>query len=878
MMYWHAHSVEQVEKEFHTHRKNGLSEEKAEKRLEECGENILKAPEKKSLFTFILEQGSVFFVFAVAALFLQQYWAAALIFIIDLLYVGFGILQKKRAQTVLENVQKQAMPYVKVRRGGESKFLAASSLVPGDVVLLKTGDVIPADVRLTACIDFKVDESALTGDATPILKDVLQIEKEDTQLAGRNNMVYASGKVVDGRATGIVCATGMDTQVGQMAEMVAPSGNEDTPSEIRLARVMRILPLCVLGICAIVFVVGVLWTHLPLDFFLVAASLAVVAIPKGLPIVSSLAVTNGLSRMAQKNIFLKKLHAVEPLGQVSVLCVDAEGLFQKDKMAVSELYAGGTISPSDQAHQGLARSILAFASLGTGNAFEGAEDSGKEGCTSTDQAVALAAQKVGLDGQRLRESMPCCAAIAWDSKRKLRTTIHSQDGRYLLITVGAPEGLVGLCTDCQIGDGLEELDEARAQEIRAANEEMAAKGLRVQAVAVKYLDVLPAELLPEAVENELIFIGLIGMTAPIEGKAEELVRQCRLAGIRPVIVTGASLEAALSMAGSIGISNRPSDAIDGKSLSKMNDDELIYHVRQCSVFCEITPELQAVLVKGLQKAGETVSFAGIGVDDVSSLEAADIGYAMGVSGVGVTFRAADLVLADDDIMCSVTAVQEGRRIHQNIRRAWEFLLGANLSKIIAILIATLCNWATPLLPLQLLWAGLVTDFFPTAALGLEPTATEAQPRKDTAAQTKAFCVRVALQGLLIGGLALLAFWLGSGIAKEHSVELGRTMAFCVLVLAQLFYALGLRSRKSVFQMNPTGNWFLLCAVLIGAVLQVLVVQIPFLSNLFGLVPLSASQWLWMFGLSLIPILASECYKLVSGRINKKGLGKQDGAK
>lgn len=841
----------------------GLTEEQVEKRRTEYGPNKLKEPKKKSNFQRFLEQfkdvmilillaaAAVSFVLACIEGQPKEFFEPVLILLIVVLNAIMGVLQESKAEKAMEALKNLSAPHARVLRGGKEQVVEAAGLVPGDIIRLEAGDFVPADARLLQSASLKCEESALTGESVPAEKDARATAAEDAPLGDRSNMVFSGCSVTYGTATAVVTATGMNTEMGKIANLLEGAGDGQTPLQKKLAELGKYLGALALAACGIIFVVGLLNGLPPMEIFMTAVSLAVSAIPEGLPAIVTIVLSIGVQRMAKKNALVRRLPAVETLGSASVICSDKTGTLTQNRMTLVQAYADGAQTPeaiSAQASQPVQR-LLQLASLccdGTVVVQDGREEAIGD---PTETAILSAALKNGMAKLELEDRYPRQAELPFDSDRKLMTTVNRMDGKNVVIVKGAFDVLV---TRCVAGD----LETAR----RVA-EQMSGQALRVLAVACKEIPTVPDVLKAEELETGLTLVGLVGMIDPPRPEAKAAVATCRRAGIRPVMITGDHVVTASAIARDLGILQPEDKAITGAQLDAMTDTQLDNEVEKIAVYARVSPENKIRIVKAWQRRGQVVSMTGDGVNDAPALKAADIGCAMGITGTDVAKGAADMTLTDDNFATIVDAIREGRGIYANIRKVVGFLLGTNIGEVVLVFVAMLLWHKTPLLSMQLLWINLVTDSLPAIALGMEAVENDVMDQKPRPRQEGIFAhglgMRIVLQGFMFGALSLLAFRVGE--AATGTLVGGQTLAFLVLSLSQVVQAFNMRSEHSLFRIGPFTNRTLNGAALLSVLLVALVLFTP-LRTPFGLTTLPA--WLYLLGLllSFVPLVVMELSK------------------
>lgn len=872
MANWHGQSAAQVLTELESSRERGLSRGEAEARLTRYGPNRLEQTRKKSLPLRLLGQlkdPMILVLLAAAGLSLwagggEDWLDAAIILGIVAVNACISLSQEDSAQRALEALRQMSAPQARAIRDGREVRLDAQALVPGDIIRLEAGDLVPADGRILEAAGLETDESALTGESAPVSKEAAGPLPQDTPLAERVNMVAASTVVTRGRCLCVVTATGMDTEVGRIAGLLLEKGESKTPLQKKMGEISATLSFVCLCVCAVMFGVGALQGRDLLGMFLTAVSLAVAAIPEGLPAIVTIVLAMGVGRMAKRRAIVKKLPAVETLGCAGVVCSDKTGTLTQNKMTVTEVW-----TPQGKGRQ----EALAIAALCSDAVLTWR---GKTPvCTGdpTEAALVEAAARDGLDKAQLEAQYPRKGELPFDSQRKLMTTIHARPGGgFRVLVKGAPDVLAARCR----------LSPELFRWVNARNEAMADRALRVLGVACRELEFLPRELNSRTLEQELTFVGLIGMMDPPRPEAKRAVEQCFAAGIRPVMITGDHKLTAVAVARELGI-YRPGDlAVTGEDLDFLPQSALEEEVERFSVYARVSPEHKMRIVKAWQANEKVVAMTGDGVNDAPALKTADIGCAMGRSGTDVAKGAADMILTDDNFATIVAAVEEGRSIYANIKKAIHYLLSCNIGEILTIFCATALRFPQmPLTPVQLLWLNLVTDSLPALALGVE-NAEEGimeQPPRDASASLFAggFAFRLAWQGVMVGALTLAAWFLGWAVLPQGGPGAANTMAFATLTLSQLFHAFDVRSEKaSLFHIGLWSNPSMNKAFLIGLAMQLAVLCLPPLQLVFGTVVLTLPQWGTVLGLALTPVAVCEIVKAV-GR-SKKRIGSKEPAR
>lgn len=865
MNQWYAKSPGEVLSGLGTSRQSGLSSRQAQERLAQYGPNKLSGAKKEPLWLRFLNQlrdPMILVLLAAAGLSLlssggEDWVEAVIILVIVLVNAVISITQENSAEKALEALQKMSAPLAKVIRGGTQQPLETDGLVPGDIIVLEAGDLVPADARILECANLKADESAMTGESVPVTKQAVESLPPETVLGDRVNMVISSTVITNGRAVCVVTGTGMDTEVGRIAGMLLGEKDGDTPLQRKMAEISKTLSFVCLTVCAVMFGVGLLYHRPILEMLMAAVSLAVAAIPEGLPAIVTIVLALGVQRMVKHNAIVKKLPAVETLGCAGVICSDKTGTLTMNRMTVQQVWTCG------DRHR---REVLTIGALCNDTVL--APD-GKTAGDPTETAFVDAALLEGLDKNALERELPRVAELPFDSERKLMSTVHPLNGKYRVMVKGAPDVLLSRCARA-LADGTRPLDAALAREAAAANAAMAERALRVLACAYKDVDELPRELTSETLERELTFAGLVGMIDPPRLEVKEAVAQCYAAGIRPVMITGDHKLTAVAIARELDIFRDGDLAITGEDLDFMPQELLEQDVNKFSVYARVSPEHKMRIVKAWQKKGMVVAMTGDGVNDAPALKAADIGCAMGITGTDVAKGAADMILTDDNFATIVSAVEQGRGIYANIKKSIHYLLSCNIGEIITLFLATLFNFhQQPLVAVQLLWLNLVTDSLPALALGMEPVEPSVMREKPRPASQplfdRAFSLRLAWQGVMVGLLTLAAYWLGEYVLSDPALAdaTANTMAFATLTFCQLFHAFDVRSEtQSIARLGLLSNPAMNKAFLVGMGLQLMVLLAPPFQAIFQVCALNAVEWLVVLGLSLTPLVICEIEKAV----------------
>ena len=860
---------QEVEEMLGTSIKKGLSSDVAEKRLQQQGKNTLHYDKNKKglLYRFFAQLNDFMVIVLISASVVsfavsyingeKDFMDSAIILLIVCVNAILGMIQESKAEKALEALKKLSAPKAKVLRDGKTMEIEAEDIVVGDILLLEAGDYVCADARLVDTASLKAEESAITGESVPVEKYANKIYNEHTSLGDRKNMVLCSSYITYGRAKAIVTATALETEVGHIAKMIAEEKESQTPLQKKLGQTGKVLGIGALVICLVIFCMGLLRKAEPFEMFMTSVSLAVAAIPEGLPAIVTIVLAIGMQRMSKKNTIIRRLPAVETLGGASVICSDKTGTLTQNKMKAVKVTDYKAVQQEENKIN-----ILSLACLCNDCRKEGSLIVGEP----TEIALADALEETGENFVRLKQQYKRVGEIPFSSERKLMTTVHKMsDGSFLSITKGAPDILLEKCSHCIEHNNTVLFSEAKKGQAKKINGELAEQALRVIAVAFKKWNKKPNAMEQKILEKELTFAGMIGMIDPPRPEVKQAVAVCKKAGIRAVMITGDHVLTAKAIAQELGIYQKNDKCMTGEELQKISDEALAEKINQYSVFARVSPEHKVRIVKAFQNQGNVVAMTGDGVNDAPALKTADIGCAMGKNGTEVAKGAADMILTDDNFATIVEAVKEGRGIYDNIKKAVHFLLSSNIGEIITIFAAMCFGWATPLLPIQLLWVNLVTDSLPAIALGLDPSEKDIMERKPENSKKSMFSdgmgSRIALEGCMIGMLALLAFAIGHiyfDEAEQHIV--GRTMAFAVLSISQLVHAFNMRTEHSIFSISLFSNMYLVGAFLIGVLLQAGVIMIPALSTIFKVQCLNTVEWGIVAILVFVPIVVVELEK------------------
>lgn len=859
-------SVEDVFKEVQSS-PSGLSSQEAASRLEKYGANTLHEGKKKSLLEKFVDQFKdsmviVLLVAAVVSMFAHSGdpdpTNSIIILVVVLLNAVLGVFQDSKTEEAIEALKKMASTVASVLRDGHVEHIKAEDIVVGDVVILEAGDVVPADIRLFEVNTVKIEESALTGESVPVDKDLVIPTGDEVGIGDRTNMAFSSTNVTYGRAVGVVTSTGMNTEVGKIADMLANTEKGKTPLQENQDALGRWLTIMILVIAVVIFVVGLLkgneWTHM----FLTAIAIAVAAIPEGLPAISTIILALGTQKMAQRNALVRKLPAVETLGGVEIICSDKTGTLTLNQMTVEKMVYNNEIH---DASEEISKANMALRVMNLANDTKISQDNSLLG-DPTETAMVQYGLDKNYDVREELVNTPRVAEVPFDSTRKLMTTIHQlEDGKYLVATKGAPDMLLDRVTKIEKHGEVSAFTEDDRTTLMELNKEMATQALRVLAMAYKVIDTLPETVDTDSIEHDLIFAGLVGMIDPERKEAAAAIKVAQSAGIRTIMITGDHRDTAQAIAKRLGIlrPDQEDGVLTGSELNDLSDEELERMVETYSVYARVSPEHKVRIVKAWQKKGKVVSMTGDGVNDAPSLKQADIGVGMGITGTEVSKGASDMVLADDNFETIVVAVEEGRKVFANIQKAVQYLLSANLGEVMTLFVATMAGW-TILEPIHILWINLTTDVFPATALGLEEAEADIMnhpPRgKSSNFLSNGVLPSVFYQGFFQGGITLFVFWYATHVAKWGN-PVGETMAFATLGLIQLFHAFNVKSvYKSLGQVGVFKNKTLNYAVLLSAALLLSAMGIPGLTTVFDVVPLTATQWLFVVASAfmIVPIV------------------------
>ena len=882
--------VDEVQKELETDIENGLNKEETEEKRKKYGFNELEAKKKESLLVKFLKQFKDFMIIiliiaAIVSAFVgvkegEGFTDSIIIMVVVIVNAIIGLVQENKAEKSLEALQKLSAHASKVIRNGELQVIPARELLPGDIVVLETGDYVPADIRLTEAINLKIQESALTGESVPIEKTTDVITDNETSLGDRKNMAFSSSMVTYGRGKGIVTAIGMNTEVGKIAGMLNEVEEKETPLQKRLNDLGKTLGIVCLIICVVIFLIGIAEGKELVDMFMTAVSLAVAAIPEGLAAVSTIVLAIGMQRMVKKNAIVKKLPAVETLGSATVICSDKTGTLTQNKMTVQKLFYNSKLYNLEDVEKNSLLEKIVYANMLCNDTKIGAN--GELTGDPTETALVDMGFKLKFEKEILK-SNPRVKEVPFDSDRKLMTTVNNVNGKYVVYTKGGVDELLARCISYETAEGVKDNLEDYKKDIYINNEEMAKSALRVLACAYKVIDHEPTDEEMKNIENDLIFLGMCGMIDPPRPEVKVAVQKCKSAGIKTVMITGDHKITAIAIAKELGILENDDEALTGQELEKISDEDLTKNIRKYSVYARVSPEHKVRIVKAWKNNGEIVAMTGDGVNDAPALKTSDIGCAMGKVGTDVAKEAADVILTDDNFASIVTAVEEGRRIYDNILKVIQFLLSSNIGEIVVLLLAillapTLGEWfnisdinaITPLLAIHILWINLVTDSLPALALAVDPPDKNIMNRKPRDNSKGIFrggmVFRVLYQGAMIGIITLLAFIVGlassEGLPDAERIKIAQTMSFVVLAFSELVHVFNVRNNKeSVFKTGIFSNKQLIIAILIAAALVLTILFVPALRDIFGIAILPEANVIETILLVISPLVIVELLKL-----------------
>lgn len=882
MTKYYSMDVKDVANDLDVNITDGLDYKEVQERVKKYGTNNLKESKGKTLFQMIFEQFKNFIVLiligaSVLSIAIDEVVDGVVILGIVILNAVLGIMQEKKASNALSALKEMAAPRAKVIRDGKINTVESKELVPGDIVVLEAGDYVPADIRLIESINLKIDESALTGESVAVEKNADSIYEDDVQIADRDNCGYMSTIVTYGRGKGIVTATSMNTEIGKIASMLNEAVSEETPLQKKLDSFGKLLGVVCILVCVIIFVLGVMRKEDTLTVLMTSVSLAVAAIPEGLPAVVTVVLAMGMQKMIKKHAIMKKLSAVETLGSTTVICTDKTGTLTQNKMTVVKVFDGtdywdvtgtgykaeGEILNNNKDIRMLDKMLMAGV-LCNDSQLKDEDIIGDP----TEGALIVLGAKVGFDRDELNNKYPRLKEYPFDSDRKLMSTLHEIENDYMMFTKGAPDVILSRCKEIIINGECQPITDEIKENISRANEDFAKKALRVLGFAYKKVN---ENSNLENEENNMIFVGLTGMIDPPREEAKDAIKLCKKAGIRVVMITGDHIVTASAIAREIGIIDSDSQAMEGIHIDDYTEEEFREKVKNINVFARVSPEHKVKIVESVKSNGEVAAMTGDGVNDAPALKKADIGIAMGITGTDVSKEAADMILTDDNFASIVDAVEEGRIIYSNIRKFVGFLLSCNIGEILIIFIALLSGWAVPLIPIQLLWINLITDSFPAFALGLEEGEKDIMNMKPRNPKEpivdKFMSIALVFQSIGLTIAVLVSYRLGFVMAGEVDSDtklvVARTFCFITLIVGEMLRAYSARSeKKSIFRMNFLGNKYLNYSVLIAIILLFVVVYVPFLQPIFNTFSLSVNQLGVAVLLAVIPVITGELAKVV----------------
>ena len=899
---WYNKSINAVSQELEVDLPTGLSTEEVGKRLEKHGPNELKEKEKVSLLTKIINQLKDFLVLiligaSIVSGIVGEVSDAIVIVAIVIVNAVLGVIQEGKAEQALEALKKMSSPNARVIRNGSLQIIPAKNLVPGDIVYIEAGDSIPADLRLIESVNLKVEEASLTGESVPVDKDAAAVYDAEVSIGDRKNMAYMSTVTTYGRGRGIVVGTGSNTQIGKIAEAIQSYKDDTTPLQQKLNELGRWLGIGCLFICLLVFAIGFFRGGNLLEMFLVAVSLAVAAIPEGLPAVVTIVLAIGMKKMVQRNAIVRKLLAVETLGCVTVICSDKTGTLTQNEMTVVKTYAGGNIytvtgqgyNPTGEFYfnnskitteedQNL-KLLMALGVLANDATLELKDPKENQwGIIGdpTEGALITAGAKAGMQKTEMNNSYKRIAELPFDSDRKMMTTFHENfiEGKVVSFTKGAPDIILSKCTRVFLGGSIVDMTQEQMDQIMSTNSQFAGDALRVLAFAYRGYDKLPDKITSEEIETDLIFVGLMGMIDPARVEALDAIRTCRKAGIKPVMITGDYKDTAVAIAKELGLMKEGDKVLTGADLDKLSDEALFNDIENISVYARVSPEHKVRIVETLRRKGHIAAMTGDGVNDAMALKRSDIGVSMGITGTDVAKGTADIILMDDNFATIVAAVEEGRVIYSNIRKFVFFLLSCNIGEILIVFLSILFNLPVPLVPIQLLWVNLVTDSFPALALGTEKGEPDIMNQKPRDAK-EPILNKVMISGILVQSIALFAavmsayLWALNKYAgsffepSEEGLMIARTVAFTTLILAELIRAYSSRSeRYSIIKLGVFSNRSMVTASVVSLLLLLIVIYVPFLEPIFETYALKLIDWAVIVVLCMMPLLAGEINKFI----------------
>ncbi|MGC5814618.1 calcium-transporting P-type ATPase, PMR1-type [Clostridium perfringens] len=864
---WYKKSKNEILKELDVDEKNGLSSNEALRRLEKYGKNKLETKKKKTLFKQFLSQLKdvmiyILIIAAIISAFLGEISDALIILLVIIINAVIGVIQESKAEKALDALKELSTPKALVKRDGSLKEILSEDIVPGDIVIIDAGRYIPGDLRLIDTANLKIEESAFTGESVPSEKDASFLPDKEIPIGDQNNMAFMSTLATYGRGVGVVVGTGMNTEIGKIAKMIEQEENDETPLQKKLSELGKILGFLAVGICILIFIISFFQGRDLLEMFLTSISLAVAAIPEGLPAIVAIVLALGVQRMVKKNAIIRKLPAVETLGSVSIICSDKTGTLTQNKMTVTTVYTNDSYIKESEFNLNENESKLLVDCMVLCNDATYSEKS--QTGDPTEIALLESPFKLNILKEKLEKEFKRIDEIPFDSDRKLMTTVNLVDEKKARVfTKGALDSILSICNKISVNGKLLDFTKEYKAKVLENSNIMSDKALRVLAFA--YKDISKENIVLDSLEKDLVFIGMVGMIDPPRLEVKDSIKLCKSAGITPVMITGDHKNTAFAIANELGIAEDISQAITGHEIDKFKEEEFNEKIINYRVFARVSPEHKVKIVKAFKSHGNIVSMTGDGVNDAPSLKAADIGVAMGITGTDVSKGASDMILTDDNFSTIVSAVEEGRKIYLNIKKSIVFLLSCNLGEILTLFTAILLNWNSPLQPIHILWVNLITDSFPALALGVDKTKEDVMNNPPRNPKESIFVksdkIQLIINGVLIGGITLFAFKLGERLYPDSLIH-AQTMAFVVLSVSQLFLSLSLRSNtKSAFSLGLFSNKYLVYSILLGIFLQVIIISISFIANIFKVTPLLLYDWIVVILVSLIPFVINEFLKL-----------------
>ncbi|EIF2087925.1 calcium-transporting P-type ATPase, PMR1-type [Clostridium perfringens] len=864
---WYKKSKNEILQELNVDEKNGLSSTEALRRLEKYGKNKLETKKKKTLFKQFLSQlkDVMIYILIIAAMisaFLGEISDALIILLVIIINAVIGVIQESKAEKALDALKELSTPKALVKRDGSLKEILSEDIVPGDIVIIDAGRYIPGDLRLIDTANLKIEESAFTGESVPSEKDASFLPDKEIPIGDQNNMAFMSTLATYGRGVGVVVGTGMNTEIGKIAKMIEQEENDETPLQKKLSELGKILGFLAVGICILIFIISFFQGRDLLEMFLTSISLAVAAIPEGLPAIVAIVLALGVQRMVKKNAIIRKLPAVETLGSVSIICSDKTGTLTQNKMTVTTVYTNDSYIKESEFNLNDNESKLLVDCMVLCNDATYSEKS--QTGDPTEIALLESPFKLNILKEKLEKEFKRIDEIPFDSDRKLMTTVNLVDDKKARVfTKGALDSILSICNKISVNGKLLDFSKEYKAKVLENSNIMSDKALRVLAFA--YKDISKENIVLDSLEKDLVFIGMVGMIDPPRLEVKDSIKLCKSAGITPVMITGDHKNTAFAIANELGIAEDISQAITGHEIDKFKEEEFNEKIINYRVFARVSPEHKVKIVKAFKSHGNIVSMTGDGVNDAPSLKAADIGVAMGITGTDVSKGASDMILTDDNFSTIVSAVEEGRKIYLNIKKSIVFLLSCNLGEILTLFTAILLNWNSPLQPIHILWVNLITDSFPALALGVDKTKEDVMNNPPRNPKESIFIksdkIQLIINGVLIGGITLFAFKLGERLYADSLIP-AQTMAFVVLSVSQLFLSLSLRSNtKSAFSLGIFSNKYLVYSILLGIFLQVIIISISFIANIFKVTPLLLYDWIVVILVSLIPFAINEILKL-----------------